>query len=633
MCWWKGHQKRDPPSTAPATVSPESAKSEAPPADTTQEQRNSGRKYPWTQLHSFYALMGGFAFDNSGHTDSYPLPDGRTRVTLSPQGLLFLTELRPDVIPDIPESSIRDKSKSEGIAKVVAFWQALWFVAQFITRVSQGLHVSLLELNTILHVVCASVAYFVFWFHKPLDIMQSTLISLDNDDTASICAAMTSVSAIGAWLPELRTSTAYYMRTALDMNDGLVSGRVQGVINLISSPALETGEYVLERPVLQDPRLKVSDMPVVQQPEISISQLPAACVIHYRGENLRKCLYLSSLGWFKGLTRHLSSVWSALRDSNQKPNTENREQPRESGEEARSLEEGIACIEDATITMGNANLRRQYQALQGFAAYPKLYHPRIEDLVCRRASNLGLAFDSGSTMRTLFATITAEALGLVFSSDRGNDQDKYWAYCKNAVSRFVHSSWVSVLGFLLASTLYGGAHLLLGWNGPMNTETEVLLWRLSDFALFGPWAFLFARFVLYVATLILFLLLTFSLAIVGTCLISLPIFLLLPIRSCIPPFHPPEQNSSYISLHEGICRFVMLSILYLLLSISVLTHCCLCNSSHFLALSALPCGGIFDQFVVCSWICVCSTCLVGACFSYLNTSYLDHHLADRKTSH
>ncbi len=51
---------------------------------------------------------------------------------------------------------------------------------------------------------------------------------------------------------------------------------------------------------------------------------------------------------------------------------------------------------------------------------------------------------------------------------------------------------LSVLGtclaFLAASFLYGGIHLVLAWNGPINTTTELILWRICCFTLLAPWA-------------------------------------------------------------------------------------------------------------------------------------------------
>jgi hypothetical protein len=141
--------------------------------------------------------MGGFTFEKSRSTRDLPFPDKKTRLTLSPKALLFLAEYEPSKIPDISEKAIKDKSKSDGIGKLIAFWQAMWFSAQFISRLAMRLDVSLLELNTFAHCVIAFIVYFVFWWNKLLDIMEPTPIPVTDLRTKQICAAMCAVSSAG----------------------------------------------------------------------------------------------------------------------------------------------------------------------------------------------------------------------------------------------------------------------------------------------------------------------------------------------------------------------------------------------------------------------------------------------------
>lgn len=53
-------------------------------------QKDPKARYPWTIVHSFYALMGGFAFDTSKGGAEF-LPDSRTRLTLNFNVCPFLT--------------------------------------------------------------------------------------------------------------------------------------------------------------------------------------------------------------------------------------------------------------------------------------------------------------------------------------------------------------------------------------------------------------------------------------------------------------------------------------------------------------------------------------------------------------
>lgn len=85
------------------------------------------RRFPWTQVHSYYAMMGGYCLDTSGLKINF-LPDGRRSMTLTPRALLKLTELEPDMIPvmmpDHSKDTIEDKSKADGLAKMIVCIQA-----------------------------------------------------------------------------------------------------------------------------------------------------------------------------------------------------------------------------------------------------------------------------------------------------------------------------------------------------------------------------------------------------------------------------------------------------------------------------------------------------------------------------
>ncbi|KAL8932022.1 MAG: hypothetical protein Q9211_006574, partial [Gyalolechia sp. 1 TL-2023] len=142
-----------------------------PPSPKAQQPVRSA----WEEVHGFFVLMGGFAFTiDSSHANF--LPHGITRITLTPDGLRFLLHHEPDALPDITAEQIKDKSKADGLKKTLVCIQALWFCTQCITRLAQSLPVSLLELNTFGHALCTLVIY-IFWWEKPLDIEEPTLIT------------------------------------------------------------------------------------------------------------------------------------------------------------------------------------------------------------------------------------------------------------------------------------------------------------------------------------------------------------------------------------------------------------------------------------------------------------------------
>ena len=144
------------------------------------------RRHPWTHVHSFYVIMGGFAFDTSSAKPNF-LPHGRSRLTLRIRALKYLVEHAPHLIPDLSEEEIRDKSKADGLAKLLVCLQGIWFCLQCIVRLAQEQAISFLELNTFGHALCALLLY-ALWWYKPLDINSPTL--LEGHEAWEICALM-----------------------------------------------------------------------------------------------------------------------------------------------------------------------------------------------------------------------------------------------------------------------------------------------------------------------------------------------------------------------------------------------------------------------------------------------------------
>ncbi|KAK5046862.1 hypothetical protein LTR84_007216 [Exophiala bonariae] len=144
------------------------------------------RHYQWTTVHSFYTNMGGFVFDTT-EVDAKFLPNSRERLTLTPRGLLYILEHEPDLIPDISEKQIWDKSKAGNLAKTLICLQAIWFCVQCIVRFAQGLAISLLELNVFCHAICALLMY-ILWWDKPMDIEEPT--ALRGKVVREMCALM-----------------------------------------------------------------------------------------------------------------------------------------------------------------------------------------------------------------------------------------------------------------------------------------------------------------------------------------------------------------------------------------------------------------------------------------------------------
>lgn len=149
------------------------------------------RKHPWTLTHAFYAAMGGFVLqgpDGSSNSEARYLLSWQGNGVLTPDGVQFLLQHAPDVIPDLALEDIRDRSKADGLAKALLVCQVLWFLLTCINRSVQGLPLSLLEVSTIVHALCSLLTYGAWWY-KPKDISQPTIVASDE-----------TTRPIGAWM-------------------------------------------------------------------------------------------------------------------------------------------------------------------------------------------------------------------------------------------------------------------------------------------------------------------------------------------------------------------------------------------------------------------------------------------------
>ncbi|KAI0553248.1 hypothetical protein F4679DRAFT_532525 [Xylaria curta] len=156
---------------------------------------NEKRAKQWTMVHSFYAGMGGFAFDlaTDDISDGPPFIPYLRRLHITPRGIQVLATC--GLLPKVPESEITDKSKADGTAKLIACFQVVWMLVQALTRLAIGLPVTPLETNTIGHVLTALINY-ALWWHKPRMVKEPTI--LRGDWTRAMCAFMYMSSQVSA---------------------------------------------------------------------------------------------------------------------------------------------------------------------------------------------------------------------------------------------------------------------------------------------------------------------------------------------------------------------------------------------------------------------------------------------------
>jgi len=95
------------------------------------------------------------------------------RRTLTPCGTILLARL--GLLPSLSVEGINDKSKADMLTKTLVCFQACWMLVQAVARKVEGLPITLLELNTIMHVVCALIMY-LLWLKKPQDVGIPTII-------------------------------------------------------------------------------------------------------------------------------------------------------------------------------------------------------------------------------------------------------------------------------------------------------------------------------------------------------------------------------------------------------------------------------------------------------------------------
>ena len=121
---------------------------------------------PYTQVHAWFTLMGGFAVEHRGRTHRLDY-----REFGNPTRCGYMPRL------EITEHEITGKSKSDLFEKSIACIQISRLVVQLISRAIQRLPVTPLELFALGIVVCTLSTYVVLWY-KPKDIAVPLTISL-----------------------------------------------------------------------------------------------------------------------------------------------------------------------------------------------------------------------------------------------------------------------------------------------------------------------------------------------------------------------------------------------------------------------------------------------------------------------
>jgi len=81
------------------------------------------------------------------------------------------------MLPPVDSRLCKGRGKSDEIGKLFVIGQVSWFVLQCIGRKASGLPVTLLEINTAVHVACAIGIYTLMWF-KPQGATEPLMIDV-----------------------------------------------------------------------------------------------------------------------------------------------------------------------------------------------------------------------------------------------------------------------------------------------------------------------------------------------------------------------------------------------------------------------------------------------------------------------
>jgi hypothetical protein len=123
-------------------------------------------------VYSHYVVMGGFV------ADVEDIHNVLTIVTIKVNGIPYLAKYGH--FCRVKRNHIEDKSKVGILAKGLVCIQVLWMAGQAIGRKLAGYPITLLEIHTLVHVVCALVMYGL-WVQKPLNVQEPTIISFPED--------------------------------------------------------------------------------------------------------------------------------------------------------------------------------------------------------------------------------------------------------------------------------------------------------------------------------------------------------------------------------------------------------------------------------------------------------------------
>lgn len=174
---------------------------------------------PFDMAYAHYILMGGLVANVEEIHNTFKI------ITLTTDGVLWLAY--HDHFCRVSRGDIEDKSKGDFLAKMLVCVQVICVVGQAVERKAAGYPISLLEVHTMVHVVCALIMY-ALWWKKPLNVQRPTRVHLGLGDGLE--------------------SLAFGIQVSVDygfsfLRDSRVQSPSLGHPFVFQSPTIETSDY------------------------------------------------------------------------------------------------------------------------------------------------------------------------------------------------------------------------------------------------------------------------------------------------------------------------------------------------------------------------------------------------------
>jgi len=407
---------------------------------------NPLRTHHWTMTHSFFAAMGGFVFDADALRHK-ALPGGRKRATLSSPAIVRLATVAPHLLPDISVNVINDKSKSSKLAQTVVALQASWFLVQCISRMAMGLTISLLELNTLTHCLCALAAY-LLWWDKPLDIQESMFIH--GEDADLLCAGMFLKSTLGTkYVAEDFFDGQQITARLWHEEDGDLDPQFQehGLLEYLA-----TGIHTVpSRPTYTE----------IEPPEAGPGERELPWTL-YMGQSLfgfgfRRC---SPGGFYQGADYDNKGLLAAIHPS------------RSTGKAVESG--GLLSLRRPFIRVNSGDVRWLRLAHHCYHKYPDVAY-RQEDSV-RKAEISYWQHPFAAHYDWLHEYVVPRSANWKITA--GKPHLSMAGITGDTGFTIDRTSAAAILMLTIVGAIYGGLHLM-AWNPPILAESERILWRAS----------------------------------------------------------------------------------------------------------------------------------------------------------